>query len=277
MAEKLDAKYSWSIHAYAIIDLEKQNQRWQNMGLHPRKHKTEPHDSWAEVYDEAYEQSFGPLYTMLTDVSLEVIQEKTEAGSDILDIGAGTGRLSIPLAQLGHTLSAVDASAKMLEVLKRKDTNRLIKTTHCRVQSLDLNQTFDTVLCVFSVFCYLTDPKELKTAIHSIVRHTSETGYALIDIPSDSSFSGLNYGSDTLSRQVTVTVLDPEIGLFDYVENVRFLKDKKECGYNDNFQIRYWEPKVILDQFKTLGMIVREDVSDRFLGSGADYFILAKK
>lgn len=60
-----------------------------------------------------------------------MIQEKTEAGSDILDIAADTGRLSIPLSQLGHTLSAVDASAKMLEVLKRKDTNRLIKTTHC--------------------------------------------------------------------------------------------------------------------------------------------------
>ena len=101
------------------------------MGLHSRKHKTEPHDSWAEVYDEAYQKSFGPLNTMLTDVSLVVIQEKTEAGSDILELGAGTGRLSIPLAQLGHTLSAVDASAKMLEVLKRKDTNRLIKTTYC--------------------------------------------------------------------------------------------------------------------------------------------------
>ena len=190
------------------------------MGLHPIKHKTEPHDSWAEVYDEVYEQSFGPLYTMLTDVSLEVIQEKTEARSHILDLGAGTGRLSIPLAQLGHTLSAVDASAKMLEVLKRKDTNRLIKTTHCQVQSLDLNQTFDTVLCLFSVLCYLTEPKELKAAIHSIARHTSDRGYALIDIPSNSSFSGLNYESDTLSRQVTVTLLDPEIGLFDYVENL---------------------------------------------------------
>ena len=246
------------------------------MGLHPRKHKTEPHDSWAEVYDEVYEQSFGPLYTMLTDVSLEVIQEKTEAGSDILDLGAGTGRLSIPLAQLGHTLSAVDASAKMLEVLKRKDTNRLIKTTHCQVQSLDLNQTFDTVLCVFSVFCYLTDTKELKAAIHSIARHTSNTGYALIDTPSNSSFSGLSYESENLSRQVTVTVLDQEIGLFEYVENVKFIRDNEERVFKDSFQIRSWDPKVILDEFETAGMTVIEDVSDRFWGSGADYFILAK-
>ncbi|MDB2423492.1 class I SAM-dependent methyltransferase [Paracoccaceae bacterium] len=238
--------------------------------------KTKPHDSWAEVYDEAYKQSFGPLYIMLTEVSLEVILEKTESESDILDIGAGTGRLSIPLAQSGHSLCAVDASAKMLEVLERNDSSRLIKTVHCPIQILNLNQMFDTVLCVFSVFCYLTKPKELKAAIHSIARHTNNTGYALIDIPSSSSFSGLNYESETLSRQVTVTVLNSEIGLFNYEENVRFIKDEKECIYKDNFQIRCWNPEVILLEFETAGMTVREDISQRFLGSGAHYYILAK-
>jgi len=48
-----------------------------------------PHDSWAEVYDEAYIQSFGSLYSMLTRTSLEIIQEKTKLGAKILDVGAG--------------------------------------------------------------------------------------------------------------------------------------------------------------------------------------------
>ena len=236
----------------------------------------QPHDSWASVYDEAYTRSFGSLYTMLTKVSLEVIQEKTKLGSEILDIGAGTGRLSVPLAQSGYCLCAVDVSAKMLGVLEKKDAKRQIKTIHCPVQKLDLNLTFDTVLCVFSVFCYLTELKELRAAIRSIARHTSDTGYALIDIPSSSSFSGLNYESETLSRHVDVTDLDPETRLFEYEENVRFIDDGEEFFYEDNFQIRCWDPEVILNEFETAGMNVREDVSNRFRGSGADYYILTK-
>jgi ubiquinone/menaquinone biosynthesis C-methylase UbiE len=41
-------------------------------------------------------------------------------GLDILDLGAGTGRFTIPLARKAKTLLAVDASAAMLEVLSSK-------------------------------------------------------------------------------------------------------------------------------------------------------------
>ena len=233
-----------------------------------------PHDSWAEVYDEAYKQSFGPLYTMLTKTSLKIIQEKTKLGTEILDVGAGTGRLSIPLLLQGHSVCAVDASAKMLDVLKSKDAKQAIRTVHCPIQDLDLNQTFDTVLCVFSVFCYLTNLQDLKGAIQSISRHTSTTGYALIDVPSSSSFSGLCYDSETLSRQVDVTSLDPETGLFEYSEKIRIIDTDQDFFYEDSFPIRYWSPEVILAEFDAAGMRVQEDVSERFSGSGAHYFLL---
>ena len=238
--------------------------------------RNKPHDTWAEVYDQVYTQSFGPLYTMLTNTSLEIILKNTKFGAEILDIGAGTGRLSIPLLQHGYYLCSVDASAKMLEVLKKKDTDRLIRTIHCPIQELDLNQTFDTVLCVFSVFCYLTTQQDLNAAIQSIVRHTSKTGYALIDIPSTSLFSGLNYESETLSRQINVTELDQEMRLFEYSESIRVTDDEQQFFYEDNFQIRCWDAEIILAEFEAAGMRVREDVSERFAGSGAQYFILTK-
>jgi 2-polyprenyl-3-methyl-5-hydroxy-6-metoxy-1,4-benzoquinol methylase len=96
-----------------------------------------PHDNWAEVYDEVYTATFGDSYTMITRIALEIIQEKTELGAEILDIGAGTGRLSIPLLQRGYSVSAVDASTKMLDVLKRKDADgRGTKTSYYKVEVL---------------------------------------------------------------------------------------------------------------------------------------------
>ena len=235
-----------------------------------------PHDNWADVYDEAYAQSFGPLYTMLTNTSLKIIQEKTELGAEILDIGAGTGRLSIPLLERGYSICAVDASPKMLEVLQKKDIERAIRTINSPVQELDLNQTFDAVLCVFSVFCYLTNQQELRAAIQSIARHTSNTGYALIDIPGISSFSGLSYESKTLKRYVYVTDLDPQKGLFEYSENITFTEGGEESSYEDNFKIRCWDDETILDEFELAGMSIDDDVSERFRGSGAHYFVLVK-
>ncbi len=179
-----------------------------------------PHDSWAEVYDETYMQSFGSLYSMLTKTSLKIIQEKTKLGAEILDIGAGTGRLSISLMHYGYTVYAVDASEKMLDVLKRK--------------------------------------------------------YALIDVPFSSSFSGLNYESETLSRQVEVKCADPERRIFEYSENVKITDNERPFIYEDNFQIRCRDVKVILAEFKNAGMSVREDISERFEGAGAHYFILDK-
>ena len=236
----------------------------------------QPHDSWAEVYDEEYTQSFGALYDMLTNKTIEVIRENTESGKDVLDIGAGTGRISLPLVRDGYSVCAVDSSTKMLNVLKRKDSEDLIRTVNSPVQELELNQTFDTVICVFSVFCYLTNKPDLSASIRTIVRHTNETGYALIDIPNIFSFSGLNYESNTLSRQVTVTELDPETGLFKYSENIKANDGMQDLYYQDSFQIKYWAVEDILDEFEKAGMIVNEYLSERFIGSGADYFTLVK-
>lgn len=42
------------------------------------------------------------------------------AGAEVLDIGAGTGSLAIPLARKGATVTAVDFSAEMLKTLEKR-------------------------------------------------------------------------------------------------------------------------------------------------------------
>ena len=163
----------------------------------------------------------------------------------------------------GYSLYSVDASAKMLDVLKRKDVAHKIKIFHCKVQELELDQKFDAVLCVFSLFCYLTKFLDLRAAIKSIAGHTSSTGYALIDIPSIYAFTGLNYQSGTLIRQVDVTDLGSENGLFEYSEKISVFDDGRELIYDDTFLIKYWAPEIILAEFEAAGMRVCEDVSVR--------------
>ena len=68
----------------------------------------------ADVYDENenYLNSFeqGEIIPLLGAL----------ADKKILDVGAGTGRLSLPLANRGAHVTALDVSPKMLEVIRRK-------------------------------------------------------------------------------------------------------------------------------------------------------------
>lgn len=79
-----------------------------------------PHASWADVYDLAYEQSFGLFYSELTKATIELITETLHTGGSIVDFGAGTGRLSIPLAEKHYDVTAVDPCQEMLDQLVLK-------------------------------------------------------------------------------------------------------------------------------------------------------------
>ena len=73
----------------------------------------------AELYDEneKYLNSFeqGELIPLLGGI----------AGKKVLDVGAGTGRLSVALANRDAQVTALDVSPKMLEKIKRKLQRRV--------------------------------------------------------------------------------------------------------------------------------------------------------
>ena len=237
---------------------------------------TTPHDSWAEVYDRVYEESFGKFYSDLTAKTLSVIDELTSPGCDILDLGAGTGRLAIPLSQSGYQVTAVDASRGMLDVLNRKDQENLITSYQSLVQELNLNRKFPFITCVFSVFCYLTTEDDLKKCAKAIASHLSDGGKALIDCTARVSFQGMSYQSEELIRTVIVEEENSEEGLFSYNETVQMSSLDGVQEYRDAFSIKYWDYQFVLSVFAEEGLSMELDLRDYFIGSGAYYFLLAK-
>ena len=236
---------------------------------------TTPHDSWAEVYDRVYEESFGNFYNDLTATTLSVIDELAFPGCDILDLGAGTGRLAIPLSQSGFQVTAVDASIGMLDVLKRKDKDNLITTQQGLVQELNLNTKFSLIACVFSVFCYLTNENDLRRSARAIASHLSDGGKSLIDCTARVSFQGMSYQSEDLIRTVIVEEENPEEGLFRYNETVQILSPDGVKEYKDEFLIKYWDYRFVLSVFAEEGLGMELDLQDHFIGSGAHYFLLS--
>lgn len=69
------------------------------------------YDAVAELYD---------LYARWNQDVPFFLEETAKAGGPVLELTAGTGRLSLPLARAGVSLTCVDVSAGMLAVLSRK-------------------------------------------------------------------------------------------------------------------------------------------------------------
>ena len=105
-----------------------------------------PHSSWAEVYDLVYEQSFGELYSQLTAATLEVVSRFAQPPAKIVDFGAGTGRLAIPLTEMGFVVTAVEPCLEMLDQLKAKGGETALKRGRAATEDVSAAGQFELAL-----------------------------------------------------------------------------------------------------------------------------------
>lgn len=103
----------------------------------------------------------------------ELIHAAIPEGAAILELGAGTGRITHPLLALGHAVVAVDESPEMLAHVKGAE--RVCST----IQSLALDRTFDVVLLMS--FVVDTADDELRQAFLRTCRsHVAEGGCVIL-------------------------------------------------------------------------------------------------
>ena len=208
------------------------------------------HDSWADVYDLAYEETLGYFLDQLTESTIEVVKRWQSTPAKIVDFGAGTGRLAIPLANSGYTVTAVDPSSKMLEALKRKDGALHVKTVNSEMQNFVANDPYDMALCVFTVIAYFAEREDLIRALSSAYESLKPGGFLLIDVPRRSLFQSQSPYHGELNRTVQINPIDEFC--YDYSEEIELLGDGKQ-KYSDRFIIRYWPKDDIVNVLKNLG------------------------
>jgi SAM-dependent methyltransferase len=238
------------------------------------------HASWAKHYDKVNELSFGKSYVNLTQATLSLINGIGQKLS-IVDFGAGTGRLSLPLASEGHRVTAVEPSKAMLAELDRKDIRNLITKRCSTIEDYRGRGGFDLALAVYSVISYVTDTKTLQASFENVAGKLKPGGYFVLDIPHAILFHDGKVTKNGITR--SVRFVDKGNELYEYQEETELTVEDKLVRYSDKTMLRHWTEAEIVAALESAGFrairhVTEDDLSlagqkDDLDLSGAVYLI----
>jgi SAM-dependent methyltransferase len=131
-------------------------------------------------YDHAYRAH-------TRDIAFYVAQAQRSRGP-VLELGAGTGRITLPLLRAGVQVTAVDQSEPML-ARARERMARLRAADRARVhlvradlRQLKLNERFALVIAPFNLFMHLYERSAVERALEVVRRHLRPDGRFVMDV-----------------------------------------------------------------------------------------------
>lgn len=139
------------------------------------------YEGFASVYDMFMEEIDYPAwiqYVQDTWKRLGIVPET------VIDLGCGTGNISIPLAKAGYSVMGVDISEEMLAEAQRKAlVQGLSIPFFCQdMVEMELPYHVDCVLSLCDSLNYLTEDGELSAAFSAVREHLNPKGLFLFDM-----------------------------------------------------------------------------------------------
>lgn len=135
-------------------------------------------------------------------------------GKSVLEYGAGTGRVTLPLARAGSEILAVDVSDSMLKLLRQRVSaeapaiRKRITIQKGDMRTFSTRRRFDLAIAGFHTVCHLYSVDDIRSFLKQVYRHLKPGGSLEFDLP----LPRIDVpGYDPLA-QVRVTEVDGESG-----------------------------------------------------------------
>lgn len=141
------------------------------------------HYADAALYDYEYRRRRGDV-----NFYRELARRHLDGPGSILELGAGTGRVTIPLARDGHHVVAIDQAPAMLDRLTARVAG-LPPTSRVRVQpvaadlrTFRIERRFPLVIAAFNVFEHLYTRGEVDACLRRVADHLEPGGVFAFDV-----------------------------------------------------------------------------------------------
>jgi len=135
----------------------------------------------AELYDQVIPYANRP------DIEF-FVQTAQDSGGPVLEVGCGTGRVLLPTAQAGITITGLDISKFMLDVCRQKlaveptEVQDRVTLVEGDMREFDLGTTFSLVTTPFRPFQHLLTTEDQIKCLECIYTHLVPGGFLILDI-----------------------------------------------------------------------------------------------
>ena len=214
-------------------------------------------DAYAPFYDWENARTLGrrdvPFWTRVI----------APAQGPVLELGCGTGRITLPLARTGAAVVGIDRSAAMLErAHKRRRAIRFLPFA---------DEQFDTVLAPYGILQSLTRPRDLTATLKAVARVIRPNGLFGIDLVPDVphwkeyrdriQFRG-KLGRDTRLTLVESVRQDPALGLTTFEQEYRATRKGVLTTHRFDLTFRTLSVKQMSAQLTRAGFFVEAVLGD---------------
>jgi SAM-dependent methyltransferase len=127
---------------------------------------------WAEIYDEVHTG-------LMDDAGAVTALAELAAGGPVLEFGAGTGRLAVPLAGRGVEVVGVDISPEMLAKLTEKASS--VTVVEGDMTTVTLEREFAVAFIAFNSIFVLETQEEQVALFRNAARHLRPGGRFVLE------------------------------------------------------------------------------------------------
>ncbi len=142
------------------------------------------YEELSRIYDELIYEDIN--YEEMVSRIINICEEKNIVFEDYLDLGCGTGNVTVLLAKMFKNIYAVDLSEDMLRAAFEKfKSNKIKGKIICQdMTELMLNHKFDLITCVLDSTNYITEEDGLVEYFSAVHNHLKDNGIFIFDINS---------------------------------------------------------------------------------------------
>ncbi|MEX0991039.1 MAG: class I SAM-dependent methyltransferase [Actinomycetota bacterium] len=123
----------------------------------------------------AYDDMFLDAFRLDTAGAVAFLRSLAE-DRPLLELGVGTGRVAIPLADWGNDVVGIDTSEPMLEILRSKPGSGKVHAGIGDMADFDLGRTFPVIYAVWNTFFSLLTPEAQASCFACVAKHLEPGG-----------------------------------------------------------------------------------------------------
>lgn len=186
--------------------------------------------STQEEYSGLFAEFYDVLHKNAHDAQqyIKIWQEKK---GEILELGSGTGRITIPLAKAGANIWGIELGQEMIDICRNKvqkedeetlDRMHIIKGD---MTNFKLDKKFDMIIAPCNVMNHLTHSEMVNDSLSCVREHLSEDGIFIFD----NSMPDLKFMVESNGMEEVFEIDNPEKGVkyidkftarYDFVNNI---------------------------------------------------------